>query len=239
MCDGVDLAAHVCGDGQRLGNEQCDDGNRRDGDGCSASCQIEKGFKCLGGCTHTGDLSVTYGQCQRDTCLPLPCGFHLTDVSLNFSRGALFVETPRFVVKTIIQDTPLPCQDNILRITLTTNVPIPTCIRTTRSVDQQAENTPWLTQRRELTNLCVRSRITISGLTGITNEESPYGDEDTDPVLGDPSRIRLRTMGALVEETGPLDYFGLCYSFTKEREDMGYCDEAVLGTQFCLRPHTL
>ena len=58
-------------------------------------------------------------------------------------------------------------------------------------------------------------------------------------MLGDPSRIRLRTMGALVEETGPLDYFGLCYSFTKEREDMGYCDEAVLGTQFCLRPHTL
>jgi TonB family protein len=31
----------VCGNGAREGGEQCDDGNARDGDGCSASCQIE------------------------------------------------------------------------------------------------------------------------------------------------------------------------------------------------------
>jgi fibro-slime domain-containing protein len=37
----------VCGDGQISGSEGCDDGNNMPGDGCSASCQEESGFKCL------------------------------------------------------------------------------------------------------------------------------------------------------------------------------------------------
>jgi cysteine-rich repeat protein len=32
----------------KLGNEQCDDGNAKTGDGCSATCQIEKGYNCTG-----------------------------------------------------------------------------------------------------------------------------------------------------------------------------------------------
>lgn len=35
----------VCGDGLVLG-EECDDGNLRDGDGCSRSCGVERGFTC-------------------------------------------------------------------------------------------------------------------------------------------------------------------------------------------------
>jgi fibro-slime domain-containing protein len=42
--DGVCEA--VCGDGQRYQNEACDDGNLRDGDGCSAKCEVEFGFDC-------------------------------------------------------------------------------------------------------------------------------------------------------------------------------------------------
>ncbi len=38
----------VCGDGVVEGTEQCDDGDTIDGDGCSATCQVESGFACLG-----------------------------------------------------------------------------------------------------------------------------------------------------------------------------------------------
>ncbi len=33
-----------CGDGARTGAEQCDDGNTTSGDGCSATCQLEKNY---------------------------------------------------------------------------------------------------------------------------------------------------------------------------------------------------
>ena len=37
-----------CGDGRISASEQCDDGNTAGGDGCSASCRVEPGFKCAG-----------------------------------------------------------------------------------------------------------------------------------------------------------------------------------------------
>lgn len=41
--------AGVCGDGiSTWWDEQCDDGNSASGDGCSASCQIESGWVCVG-----------------------------------------------------------------------------------------------------------------------------------------------------------------------------------------------
>jgi fibro-slime domain-containing protein len=36
-----------CGDGEVKGIEACDDGNAASGDGCSASCQVEPGYKCI------------------------------------------------------------------------------------------------------------------------------------------------------------------------------------------------
>ena len=36
----------VCGDGLLGGEELCDDGNDLDGDGCSAACRVEAGFRC-------------------------------------------------------------------------------------------------------------------------------------------------------------------------------------------------
>ena len=42
----LDLAREVCGDGQRV-FEFCDDGNTKSGDGCSAACEIEDGYRCL------------------------------------------------------------------------------------------------------------------------------------------------------------------------------------------------
>ncbi len=38
----------VCGDGILDVDEACDDGGEADGDGCSASCQLESGFACNG-----------------------------------------------------------------------------------------------------------------------------------------------------------------------------------------------
>lgn len=41
----------ICGDGLRVGDEECDDangGDGDDGDGCDVTCVIEEGFLCTG-----------------------------------------------------------------------------------------------------------------------------------------------------------------------------------------------
>jgi fibro-slime domain-containing protein len=40
-------APAVCGDGQIEAGEQCDDGNTMSNDGCSATCQLEPGYRCI------------------------------------------------------------------------------------------------------------------------------------------------------------------------------------------------
>jgi len=52
--------ASVCGDSVLTGYEQCDDGNAAPGDGCSASCRLEPGFKCA----PSGTKSV----CSKTVC---------------------------------------------------------------------------------------------------------------------------------------------------------------------------
>ena len=232
MCDGVDTHAAVCGDGLRLGSEECDDDNTISGDGCSSECTVEDGFVCLGGCSHTGDVFVKYGECRRDSCLALPCGFHLTDLSQDYSQGALFVESPHFVTKSIQHSTPLASMDNILRITLTANVPIPKCIRSTLTIDEPVENRPWLTQKRELTRICERSRITISGLTGVTNTELAAGEQENIVVQSN-KLIRIRSMANLLSESTAFAQLGSCFGYTRERTALGFCDEPPSGTAGC------
>ena len=41
------VAENRCGDGELLGDEQCEDGNARPGDGCDENCQMEPGWACL------------------------------------------------------------------------------------------------------------------------------------------------------------------------------------------------
>jgi fibro-slime domain-containing protein len=50
----------VCGDGLRYSDEACDDGNELNGDGCSAECEQEPGFRCAdqGGQGVAGDTFV-------------------------------------------------------------------------------------------------------------------------------------------------------------------------------------
>jgi len=45
---GVCVTVAVCGDGVMAGAETCDDGNNVNGDGCSATCQVENGYTCTG-----------------------------------------------------------------------------------------------------------------------------------------------------------------------------------------------
>ncbi len=45
-CMKNDGSAAACGDGVVEAGEQCDDGNTTPGDGCSSTCQLEKGFTC-------------------------------------------------------------------------------------------------------------------------------------------------------------------------------------------------
>lgn len=55
----------VCGDGQRLGREQCDDGDAEPGDGCSALCMVEPGWSCEGipsRCGRCGDGTQSAGE---------------------------------------------------------------------------------------------------------------------------------------------------------------------------------
>src|SRR5262245_44818906 len=61
---------HLCGDGRLDSNEGCDDGNVADvdaegkPDGCSARCQIEPSFKCMG---------------SPSTCTPTNCGDRMVE----------------------------------------------------------------------------------------------------------------------------------------------------------------
>lgn len=65
----------ICGDGYLMNNsaKACDDGNLDSGDGCSAACSVEVGFRCENGsnsgpssCVYTGiPLSVTLKQIER------------------------------------------------------------------------------------------------------------------------------------------------------------------------------
>ena len=55
-CSGIE---YYCGDGIRSHLEQCDDGGNADGDGCSAGCQVEKGWNC---------------PADGSGCVRLPCG---------------------------------------------------------------------------------------------------------------------------------------------------------------------
>ena len=41
-----------------MGILECDDGNLLDGDGCSAFCTVEKGFKCKGGSMTAPDICL-------------------------------------------------------------------------------------------------------------------------------------------------------------------------------------
>ncbi|MEZ4338152.1 MAG: hypothetical protein R3B82_16145 [Sandaracinaceae bacterium] len=76
----VVLAIHLgpppsCGDGTvTAGFEECDDTNTTDGDGCSADCREEAGWRCTGtapsACVELcGDTTCTEGQrCEGTTC---------------------------------------------------------------------------------------------------------------------------------------------------------------------------
>ncbi len=46
LTPGPSVCTNVCGDSIPNAGEQCDDGNVADGDGCSASCEVEAGFEC-------------------------------------------------------------------------------------------------------------------------------------------------------------------------------------------------
>ncbi|MDD9967057.1 MAG: DUF4215 domain-containing protein [Myxococcales bacterium] len=57
----------TCGDRIAADDEECDDGNTDDGDGCSASCEVEDGWSCSdsgGSCEPCGDGEVT----GEETC---------------------------------------------------------------------------------------------------------------------------------------------------------------------------
>ena len=55
---GVTGCIEICGDGFNYGKYACDDGNQVNGDGCSSSCAVERGFGCSGGSSITPDICV-------------------------------------------------------------------------------------------------------------------------------------------------------------------------------------
>ena len=56
----------TCGDGQRFSDEVCDDGNPFNGDGCSASCTLEKGFSCVDAAAGALPMTKTLPVIVRD-----------------------------------------------------------------------------------------------------------------------------------------------------------------------------
>lgn len=48
IVSGVTPSPITCGDAYTATDEECDDGNRRNGDGCDATCDLEEGWSCGG-----------------------------------------------------------------------------------------------------------------------------------------------------------------------------------------------
>jgi len=72
-----DIYIDPCGNGFRLESEACDDGNLADGDGCSGTCTVERGWTCDGGSSSSIDVcsvvcgdgfSLSSGCCDDLTC---------------------------------------------------------------------------------------------------------------------------------------------------------------------------
>ncbi len=61
-----DRCLPLCGDGKRVGKEQCDDGNSSSRDGCSSNCFIEEGFSCRPSPVSFVDMSVTMDKCLKE-----------------------------------------------------------------------------------------------------------------------------------------------------------------------------
>ena len=54
----INTQLEVCGDSKNMGIMECDDGNLLDGDGCSALCSLEEGFRCKGGNKTAPDICL-------------------------------------------------------------------------------------------------------------------------------------------------------------------------------------
>lgn len=63
-----------CGDGEKAPSEQCDDGNAADGDGCSASCQIENNCAGVPASISAGTCNNPGGQCMYDGSFGITMG---------------------------------------------------------------------------------------------------------------------------------------------------------------------
>jgi len=77
------LCLEVCGDGRRF-TLGCDDGNNVNGDGCSADCNVEVGYTCVGGSPNS-----------KDTCtktLPRALSFTSTGQSHIWGKIVLNVQ---------------------------------------------------------------------------------------------------------------------------------------------------
>ena len=55
----------TCGDGKLRGTEACDDGNKVSGDGCSATCGLEKGWDC----PTPGKKCIDIDECALWNCI--------------------------------------------------------------------------------------------------------------------------------------------------------------------------
>jgi formylglycine-generating enzyme len=74
--DGV-TCSPTCGDGTLAGNQACDDGNTNSGDGCSSTCTIETGWRCVGApsrctrsCTTLSETECSGGDCCATSTVP-------------------------------------------------------------------------------------------------------------------------------------------------------------------------
>ena len=161
FCEGALESQDYTGNGRRLGSEQCDDGNALSGDGCDSAGQVETGFVCLGGCQPNGDVRWLFGPCQVDVCNPVPCGWTLMDTPAGES-AALFVITAHLSVK-MSQSNPFPDSLNMLSVTLTPNVPLPSQVSVTEILSVQIS--PSL-QQQETKTVSVQVVLTIFNLIG-------------------------------------------------------------------------
>ena len=131
----------VCGDGKKLGAEVgipnfCDDGNTMAGDGCSSTCTVECGFNCgdavPSNCASTcGDgRKASDEACDDGNVAQFDgCGADCSMIEDNWlcrhaacGQSVCAFGSPKFTTKKIGQSNPLALGENVITVTLVTNV---------------------------------------------------------------------------------------------------------------------
>ena len=89
------ICKEICGDGYRIGVEECDDKNTNSNDGCSSTCTIESGWVCFDGSSSHQDtcrwwIAGFYPNSSKNDCILYDYSNDIKKFTISFGSLLLF-----------------------------------------------------------------------------------------------------------------------------------------------------